>query len=301
MRRSGLTAVVVGALVAAIIPAGASAATTIGETFTPPPNAVISGGVDLLQTTSPGGQYAAPSPGVITAWSFQASAASPPQNLKLKVARHAGGTDYTIVGQSPPEDPPANALSTYTDVRIPVRAGDLIGLHTGMAAENNVVRFADATYTVHQRAGDLQPGQTETFTGPLFFQLDVSAKLEADCDKDGLGDETQDSKLVGSCSTLTCKGEPLTDVGTDGADELIGTENRDVISGLGGRDKIRGLAGKDRICGGKGKDKLIGGRGKDKLYGQKGKDKLRGGGGRDRCVGGKKDDSAKKCEVEKSI
>ena len=99
----------------------------------------------------------------------------------------------------------------------------------------------------------------------------------------------------------TCKGEPATVPGTPGADELKGTSGRDVIAGLGGKDEISGLGGKDLICGGKGKDTLRGGKAKDKLYGQKGKDKLSGGGGRDRCVGGKKDDSAKKCEVEKSI
>jgi len=98
-----------------------------------------------------------------------------------------------------------------------------------------------------------------------------------------------------------CKGEPATIPGTEGDDELSGGPGRDVIAALGGKDEIRGLAGKDLICGGKGKDILRGGKGKDKLYGQGGKDKLSGGGGKDRCVGGKKDDSAKKCEVEKSI
>ena len=99
----------------------------------------------------------------------------------------------------------------------------------------------------------------------------------------------------------TCRGQAATLTGTDGDDELVGTSERDVISGLGGKDEISGLSGKDLICGGKGKDTLRGGKAKDKLYGQAGKDRLRGGAGKDRCVGGKKDDSAKKCEVEKSI
>ncbi|HYH27312.1 MAG TPA: calcium-binding protein, partial [Actinomycetota bacterium] len=102
-------------------------------------------------------------------------------------------------------------------------------------------------------------------------------------------------------ASATCKGEQATQVGTEGNDEVTGTPGRDVIAALGGSDEISGLAGKDLICGGNGKDTLRGGKGKDKLYGQKGKDKLVGGGGKDRCVGGKKDDTAKKCEVEKSI
>jgi hypothetical protein len=101
--------------------------------------------------------------------------------------------------------------------------------------------------------------------------------------------------------TATCKGKPATKVGTNGPDEIVGTPNRDVIAALDGNDKVRGLGGRDRICGGKNKDTLKGGKGKDRLYGQAGKDKLVGGGAKDRCVGGKKDDSAKKCELEKSI
>ena len=99
----------------------------------------------------------------------------------------------------------------------------------------------------------------------------------------------------------TCKGRPVTIAGSDGVDDLNGTPGRDVIAGLGGRDKITGLESRDLVCGGGGSDVLRGGKGKDKLYGQGGKDKLSGGGGKDRCVGGKKEDSAKKCENEKSI
>jgi len=99
----------------------------------------------------------------------------------------------------------------------------------------------------------------------------------------------------------TCKGRSATIVGTAGDNLLVGTPGRDVIAALGGKDKVSGLAGKDLICGGKGKDTLKGGKGKDKLLGQGGRDSLRGGGGKDVCTGGKKDDSAKGCEVEKSI
>jgi Ca2+-binding RTX toxin-like protein len=106
---------------------------------------------------------------------------------------------------------------------------------------------------------------------------------------------------VNPTATATCKGEPATIIGTDGPDDIVGTANRDVIASLDGNDKVRGLGGKDRICGGKNKDTLKGGKAKDKLFGQKGRDKLRGGGARDVCKGGKGDDSAAKCEVEKSI
>jgi Ca2+-binding RTX toxin-like protein len=126
----------------------------------------------------------------------------------------------------------------------------------------------------------------------------------------------------------TCRGLQATIVGTPGNDVRTGTPARDVMLGLGGNDNLSGLGGNDVICGGtggdtlkggkgkdtllgqKGSDKLKGGGGKDKLSGKKGKDtlkggggkdKLKGGGGKDRCIGGKANDSASKCEVEKSI
>ena len=117
----------------------------------------------------------------------------------------------------------------------------------------------------------------------------------------------------------TCSGRSATLTGTARDEELTGTEGDDVILGFGGNDAINGLGGNDVICGGiqsdtlrgglgedrlvgqAGPDKLVGNGGKDTLLGKGGKDKLSGGTGKDVCKGGKKDDSAKKCEVEKSI
>jgi hypothetical protein len=298
MRRFSLASLTAAVLITAI-PSGASAATQIGQTF--PPESSNCSANTWLQSGAPGGQYTVPSDGVITSWSFEANSAPP--ELKFKVGRHAPGADltmaadFTIIGESGLVAPDANTLTSYF-IRIPVQAGDVIGAFFN---DDGDCGRSDSDYDYHQFPADVQPGDTQTFTPATGFQFDVSALLEPDCDKDGLGDETQDNKLVGSCSTLTCKGEPLTDVGTDGPDEILGTTDRDVIAALGGRDKVSGLAGKDLICGGRGRDTLKGGKSKDKLFGQKGRDKLRGGGGKDVCKGGKGDDTASKCEVEKSI
>jgi Ca2+-binding RTX toxin-like protein len=117
----------------------------------------------------------------------------------------------------------------------------------------------------------------------------------------------------------SCKGQEATITGTEQDDVLTGTDGRDVIAALGGNDQVTSLGGNDLVCGAAGKDVLRGGKNKDKLLGQAGKDKLRGQGGKDRllgkggkdklnggtskdvCTGGKKDDTAKQCEVEKSI
>jgi Ca2+-binding RTX toxin-like protein len=294
LKRFAPTVAAAAAMLVAV-PSGASAATTIGETFDP--DFVCSPNFTRLQSTSPGGQYTVPAPGVITRWSFQADAAPP--NIKFKVGRSAGGNDYTIIGESGLVTPSANTLNSFF-TQIAVAPFDVIGTYT--ATQGDCLRQPSPGYIRHTAPGDIVPPTTALFTTVAESQLDVSAILEPDCDSDGLGDETQDPDLTGAgCPPpLRCAGQRLTIVGSDGPDEIVGTANRDVIGALGGKDEVSGRAGKDLICGGSGRDTLRGGKAKDKLFGQKGRDTLKGGGGKDVCKGGKGNDSAN-CEVEKSI
>ena len=299
-----VTAIAAAALMVA--PSLATGATTIGQTFTP--DATCVSNFTRVQSVAPSGQYAAPADGVITRWSFQAGA-TPPTGLKFKVGRAAPGADFTtnatftIIGESFSVNPVASTLNSYP-IQIPVQAGDRIGQ---FQTSGGNCRRTDPIYTHHSTSGDQPPGSSLSYGPFSASQLDISAILEPDCDKDGFGDETQDQNLStcaapgpGSTSVF-CKGKPATIVGTAGSDVRTGSRGRDVIVGLGGSDRLSGLAGNDLICGGKGKDNLSGGKGKDKLYGQKGKDKLRGKAGKDLCVGGPGKDKAKGCEKTKSI
>jgi hypothetical protein len=177
-------------LIALVLPTSASAAIEVGETFDPSAGGNCgASGLTLLQTVSPNDQYEVPAPGVITAWSFQASA-SPPL-LKLKIGRPAGGNNFTIVGESFFKFPSPNALNTYTDVRIPVEAGDIVGFY--LASDGHCGRVSDSHF-FHGTSGDIPPGTTTSMTlASATVQLDVSATLEPDCDSDGFGDETQDA------------------------------------------------------------------------------------------------------------
>jgi hypothetical protein len=287
----------VAAAMLVAVPSGASAAQQIGTTFEP--DGACAAAQTRLQSVSPGGQYAAPVNGVITRWSFDASPI-PPTFLRFKAARATGTADeFTVVGESALEEPVADEVQSFL-TRIPVQAGDIIGFFN----DSGVCTRADTGYTYHSFSGDVHPGDTELYSENADVRLDIAGFLELDCDNDGLGDETQDGNLL-SCgpgvTPLTCKGQRLTIAGTNGPDNIVGTSARDVIAALAGNDNASGLGGNDLICGGSGKDKLKGGAGRDKLLGQKGKDKLKGGGAKDICKGGKGNDSAAKCEVEKSI
>jgi hypothetical protein len=266
-----------------IAPTGASAGTQIGETFVP--SWFCRSDTSFLQTISAGAPYTAQHDGVITTWRFQAPA-SGTDLLKFKVGRPAGDRRFRVVGESGLTDPVPGALNSYS-IQIPVFAGDVIGFYWNAgntdAGENVLCSKSDDGYAQQISRGDVAASTTAIFGQELGFQLDLSAILEPDCDKDGLGDETQDTS-TSPCPI--CKGQPATIIGTRGKDVRTGTPGRDVMVGLEANDNLSGLAGNDIICGGTGKDTLNGDKGKDKLYGQKGKDTLKGGPGKDKLKGG---------------
>jgi hypothetical protein len=309
-----ISAVFLAATALMAVPSGTSGATKIGETFAPT-NGTFFCGADRtrLQTASVGNSYVVPTDGVITQWSFQAPtpAQVPAQSpMSLKVARPAGGISYQVIGESTPLVTPVASIVNSYFTRIPVKAGDIIGNYT---MNQTLCLRPQAGFTDRFVVGDVKPPTQTDFNLVLDgAQFDLSAQLEPDCDNDGFGDESQDTNLS-SCAPGTipppapgaaqaiCRGLPATIVGTGGSDVRTGSQGRDVIAGLGGNDTLSGIGGNDVVCGGAGKDTLRGGKGKDTLLGQKGKDALRGGGSRDFCKGGKGNDTASKCEVEKSI
>ena len=206
-RRTRTVALMTSAVVSAmcVSSSSAEAAVTVGATFTPDlgcgsPNAT-------LQAVSPNGQYAAPSAGVLTLWSFQADA-SPPQ-LKFKVGRSVGGSGFTIVGDSPRQTMTPNVLNTFP-IRIPVQSGDVIGYyHEGPSGGDKCVRNAAPAYSTRFVNVDPAPGSTMTYMTVGALQIDLSAVLEPDADRDGYGDETQDQCPTNAATQGPCPATPV--------------------------------------------------------------------------------------------
>ena len=196
MQRGGAgrraTLLLASAAIGLAAPGPAGAATQIGEVFTPASNCGTN--FASFQTSSPGGQYTVPSSGVITAWSYQGGGLA--TQLRFKVARPAGGNDLTIVGASAVQAAAAGQLNNYA-VTIPVQPGDVIGLRF---ASPGACQRPGATYGYLFSFADPEPGTTNTYS-PASGQFDVAATLEADCDSDGLGDESQDLDTV-SCNPV---------------------------------------------------------------------------------------------------
>ena len=182
----------------------AGAAVKIGDTFTPDTDLGLAG--VIIQSGSPGDTYTVPSDGVVTSWSFEAAAGMTPP-IKLKVVRHAGGDDFTTVGDSQLESPMPGVLNAWP-TRIAVKAGDLPALfHTDTTFG---YRFtSDPGYATSEFGGppgdpslDPPPGTTINYGSPTpDQQIDLSAVIEPDADRDGFGDETQD-KCAGTAGNF---------------------------------------------------------------------------------------------------
>jgi hypothetical protein len=147
-------------------------------------------GYTFVQGGSPSNQYAAPTPGVITSWTVLTTGTA--FNVKFTAARPNGGTNFTTVGESDLKNLAMADLNTYA-ARIPVQAGDVIGLYFDAAnSADTACITAGAGYTDDYALGDIAPTSSATYTTGAGIRLDVSAQLEADADGDGYGDETQD-------------------------------------------------------------------------------------------------------------
>jgi hypothetical protein len=183
-----------------LLPAAAGAATTVGSTFDPTGAGFQCGdNVWQLQTTSPSNAYVVPSAGVLTSWSFHAPSSQTPTALKLEVGRTtATPNQFQVVGVSGNQSPADSTTPTYTDISIPVQAGDFLGMHTN--GTNRDCGALTAGYTAtYLGSTDPSAGQFVTTAFTSGFRLDISASLEADCDGDGLGDETEDADTA-SCN-----------------------------------------------------------------------------------------------------
>jgi hypothetical protein len=187
--------------------ASASAATTVGQLFAPTTNC----GTDETRFqvgVADGTSYSVPSDGVITSWSFQdgpGGGVDPAVGLKFKVARPTTPPSATIVGESDGGTQTAGAVNTRS-ARIPVKAGDVIGIYyqsggcergSGPAGD----QYADID-------GDQAVGSTSSYTILSGGRIPVQAKVEPDADGDGFGDETQDQCLGTPGANQGCPDKP---------------------------------------------------------------------------------------------
>jgi hypothetical protein len=197
---------------AVIATPNASAATHVGATFTPGFGNSCLGGPDweVVQTgRASGPSYATPSKGVLTTWSFQADDAVQTV-MTLRVFRPTGTAhQYQVIadGSSGLETIPASSGLHNFPTRIPVNAGDLIGIRsTSGECGSETLNSAD-TYDGYFGTATAV-GALGSFTAYNGWIWDISASLEPDADNDGFGDESQDPCPGQTGTSDGCTGPP---------------------------------------------------------------------------------------------
>ena len=141
--------------------------------------------------------------------------------MRLRIIRPAGGGSYESGGASTAQPISTTQALQVFPTRLPIRTGDHIGLDqgNGSSLDASIRRVVTgATYpNFNPRLPD--SGAFTPFVGPsgVDAELVLNADIEADADKDGFGDETQDQCPTDASTQGPCP-PPATPQCSDGVD-----------------------------------------------------------------------------------
>lgn len=198
----------VGAAALIVAPGSASGAVTVGALPAGTPQDPGCS-TSLVQIgAAPGFSFTVPPPGgVITEW---AHLGDPDGNAgigRLQIWRPAGGAAFTLVGRSELQAFAPDVRNTFA-IRVPVQAGDLLGIRAAtpeVACYVPTMLAADVTRCCEIETTDPAPGDTRSLPDDdPGVRLNVAAVLEPDADADGFGDESQDGCATDASLQAAC-------------------------------------------------------------------------------------------------
>ncbi len=209
MRRWRLFGALVGSVAVSLVAAApGSAATEFGNKCQA--NGAAPGTYTITSLLSPEPlPLAAPVSGVIT--KLTASSAIPfPVALPtaVRVLRPAGGSNFTVVGET---SIGIQSGVVVSDARLPVLAGDQLGLHglpfvfegepiPGLTVYCEAVAGAK----LGAAEGNVLVGSTANFAAVTEGLAPIAGMIEPDADNDGYGDETQDLCPQSAATQAAC-------------------------------------------------------------------------------------------------
>ena len=178
-----------------MLPAAASAAETIGQTA--PAGGCAAGESYTQGVLTSGTSYSPSAAGVITSWSSFAGSLANTQIelLVLKPNPSAGATHFIATQRDQVRSlAQPSALNTFSGVRLPIEAGDRIGMFLPSIPGAGCFFNVGGADTGLFYGGDPPLNVDSDFTGSNSSRrLNASAVVEPDADHDGFGDETQDA------------------------------------------------------------------------------------------------------------
>jgi hypothetical protein len=182
-------ALALATVLAALGPAAAHGATTVGSDLSKTPTLSVCGTACTAFTASKTGgapSATAPFDGVILSWSGKTGSAG--ATLALRTLRSAGTGSYVGVGATDTRNTQEAGRYTFP-ARLAVTAGDIIGLDD----DGGGTKIAAGSTTTDVFAFGTKLGAfAQIPSKQASTELLVNADIEHDADGDGYGDETQD-------------------------------------------------------------------------------------------------------------
>ncbi len=177
-------------LVALLAPAGAVAATDVGDDCA---GTFYGGSFNLVpEDRTPGVStlpLTAPVGGVVTRWNVR-SANPDPASVRMGVFRSAGSPGkFQLVAESK-EETAVNGANGFP-TRIPVETGDRFGVVPAGDGYFACVTGIEADQTWSYK-GTIPVGSSQQFSAGVEVRVPIVAAIEPDADRDGFGDESQD-------------------------------------------------------------------------------------------------------------
>jgi hypothetical protein len=201
-------------------PPVASGAVTIGSDLDHPANDAPNCGMVnctfaqktlIAGNTAPGG-LTSPISGVAVRFRVNYVGAAPSAPITFRVLRPAGAGKFTGAGTSAGLFPP-NTIggATYSvDARIPVRAGDSIGIDCCVGVQHMIayrppgIHVSEgSTYGWFPALAD-GSAPTPSNSDDPDYEILANADVEPDADADGFGDETQDACPTNAATQGAC-------------------------------------------------------------------------------------------------
>jgi hypothetical protein len=196
---------------AMLLPATASAATTIGQLPTPGSGllACNAGSAHVQDKASGDASYEIPFTGILTRWRHQGGASG--TTLALGVyERGVMATYFVPRAETPQVNAAPNRLNTF-ETRVAVNEGEVLAIHA-VTAVTSCKFSAPAGNQVDEAAPAPAAGTVEQMYGNAQDQqrLNAQAVIEVDADGDGFGDESQDGCPADAARQDDCIGPVLT-------------------------------------------------------------------------------------------